>query len=312
MGLLQHLTLTQIYSPVYFFVMHQGLTQTWSLAVEFAFYAALPLMAAFLLRVLCKGSWRPGLLLAGLAGLAAITPAWVWMQSATDWLPSSAGMWLPAHLLYVVCGMALAVLHVVGLRVRPIIAGALAVLSYLVVSMPIAGKVDVDVTLGQTFLKVALYSVFASAVVAPLVLDGGNGYSRLLSAAPIVWLGESPTRSSCPRDRDGGRVGVGIAVARLHRVHAGSLRGHPGDDGAPGLATPPLDVACARLGFRIEEESRVNRANRRASPDGMRGRGAPEQPHGFMNVGPPISTRLEHCRWVAPKPAGASSTCESY
>ena len=190
MGLLQHLTLTQIYSPVYFFVMHQGLTQTWSLAVEFAFYAALPLMAAFLLRVLCKGSWRPGLLLAGLAGLAALTPAWLWMQSATDWLPSSAGMWLPAHLLYFVCGMALAVLHVVGLRVRPIIAGALAVLSYLVVSMPIAGNVDVDVTLGQTFLKVALYSVFASAVVAPLVLDGGNGYSRQLSAAPIVWLGK--------------------------------------------------------------------------------------------------------------------------
>ena len=70
MGLLEHLTLTQIYPPVYFFVMHQGLTQTWSLAVEFAFYAALPLMAALLLRALCeKGTWRPGLLLAGLAVL---------------------------------------------------------------------------------------------------------------------------------------------------------------------------------------------------------------------------------------------------
>lgn len=44
-GLLEHLTLTQIYEPVYFYVMHQGLTQTWSLAVEFAFYAVLPLLA---------------------------------------------------------------------------------------------------------------------------------------------------------------------------------------------------------------------------------------------------------------------------
>jgi peptidoglycan/LPS O-acetylase OafA/YrhL len=190
MGLLEHLTLTQIYPPVYFFVMHQGLTQTWSLAVEFAFYAVLPLMAALLLRVLCKGAWRPGLLLAGLAGLAALTPAWLWLQSATDWLPSSAGMWLPAHLLYFVCGMALAVLQVVGLRVRPIVAGALAVLSYLLVSTPIAGNVNVGETLGQTFVKVALYAVFASAVVRPLVLDGDNGYARLLSAAPIVWLGE--------------------------------------------------------------------------------------------------------------------------
>jgi peptidoglycan/LPS O-acetylase OafA/YrhL len=190
MGLLEHLTLTQIYPPVYFFVMHQGLTQTWSLAVEFAFYAALPLMAALLLRVLCKGAWRPGLLLAGLAGLAALTPAWLWLQSATDWLPSSAGMWLPAHLLYFVCGMALAVLQVVGLRVRPIVAGALAVLSYLLASTPIAGNVNVGGTLGQTFVKVALYAIFASAVVTPLVLDGGNGYARLLSAAPIVWLGE--------------------------------------------------------------------------------------------------------------------------
>ena len=42
-GLLEHLTLTQIYEPVYFYVMHQGLTQTWSLTVEFAFYAMLPL-----------------------------------------------------------------------------------------------------------------------------------------------------------------------------------------------------------------------------------------------------------------------------
>ena len=171
--------------------MHQGLTQTWSLAVEFAFYAALPLLAALLLRVLCKGAWRPGLLLAGLAGLGALTPMWLWLQSATDWLPSSAGMWLPAYLLYFVCGMALAVLQVVGLRVKLRHAGPLAVFGFLIVSMPIAGGVDfAPVTLGQTFVKVALYSVVACAALAPLVLDGDNGYARLLSTAPVVRLGE--------------------------------------------------------------------------------------------------------------------------
>lgn len=191
MGLLEHLTLTQIYAPVYFFVMHQGLTQTWSLAVESAFYAVLPLMAALLLNMLCKGKWRPGLLLAGLGCLAAITPVWLWLQDFTDWLPSSAGMWLPAHLLYFVGGMVLAVLHVVGARVKLLIAGPLAVFSYLIVSTSIAGDVTGgEVALSETLMKVALYAAIACAVVAPLVLSGPNGFERLLGTAPVVWLGE--------------------------------------------------------------------------------------------------------------------------
>ncbi len=190
-GLLEHLTLTQIYEPVYFFVMHQGLTQTWSLAVEFAFYAALPLLAGLLLAVLCKGIWRPGLLLVGLGGLAAVTPVWLWLQHATDWLPTSAGMWLPAHLLYFVGGMALAVLQVLGARVRLLIAGPLAVGSFLLVSTSIAGDVTTgDATLWQTLAKVALYAAVACSTVAVLVLGESNGFQRLLSSAPVVRLGE--------------------------------------------------------------------------------------------------------------------------
>jgi peptidoglycan/LPS O-acetylase OafA/YrhL len=190
-GLLEHLTLTQIYEPVYFFVMHQGLTQTWSLAVEFAFYAVLPLLAALLLTVLCKGVWRPGLLLAGLGGLAAITPVWLWLQHGVDWLPTSAGMWLPAHLLYFVGGMALAVLQGVGARVRLLVAGPLAVGGYLLVSTSIAGDVNTgEATLWQTLAKVALYATVACSAVAVLVLGESNGFERLLSAAPVVRLGE--------------------------------------------------------------------------------------------------------------------------
>jgi peptidoglycan/LPS O-acetylase OafA/YrhL len=183
--------MTQIHEPVYFFVMHQGLTQTWSLAVEFAFCTALSVMAALLLTVLCKGIWRPGLLLAGLGCLAALTPLWLWLQHATDWLPSSAGMWLPAHLLYFVAGMVLAVLQVLGVRVPLLVACPAAVLGYLIVSAQVAGDVNNgEVTLSQNMLKVALYGAIASSVVAPLVLGGGNGFERLLSAAPVVWLGE--------------------------------------------------------------------------------------------------------------------------
>ncbi|MFI5510631.1 acyltransferase family protein [Mycobacterium sp. NPDC051804] len=190
-GLLEHLTLTQIYEPVYFYVMHQGLTQTWSLAAEFAFYAVLPLLAGLLLIVVCKGVWRPGLLLAGLGCLAAVTPAWLWLQHGTDWLPSSAGMWLPAHLIYFVGGMALAVLQVVGARVQALIMGAVAVVSYLLVSTPIAGDVTTgQAALWQILVKVALYAAVACAAVAALVLSEGHGFERLLQAAPVVWLGE--------------------------------------------------------------------------------------------------------------------------
>ena len=60
-GLLRNLTLTQIYTDAYMFShLHQGLTQMWSLAVEVAFYAALPILAYLLLVVLCRRRWRPG------------------------------------------------------------------------------------------------------------------------------------------------------------------------------------------------------------------------------------------------------------
>ena len=190
-GLLQHLTLTQIYSDTYMFVLHQGLTQMWSLAVEVAFYAALPVLAYLLLAVLCRGRWRPGLLLTGLAGLAALSPAWLIVLHATDWLPSSAGMWLPAHLLYFVGGMVLAVLRAMAVRCSALAAIPLVLLGYLTVSTPIAGDASMSpVEPWVPLAKAAFYALIAILAVAPLVLGGRGGYERLLSSRPMVWLGE--------------------------------------------------------------------------------------------------------------------------
>ena len=76
MGLFRNLTLTHIYTDNYLYSYpHQGLTQMWSLAVEVAFYAALPLLAYLLLVLLCRRQWRPMLLMTGLAILAVLTPA---------------------------------------------------------------------------------------------------------------------------------------------------------------------------------------------------------------------------------------------
>ncbi|HEX2212383.1 MAG TPA: acyltransferase [Mycobacterium sp.] len=191
-GFLRYLTLTQIYTDNYLTtLLHQGLTHIWSLAVEVAFYAVLPLLAYLLLVVLCRGRWRPERLLAGLAAMAAVSPAWVIVVNATDWLPSSAGMWLPAHLACFAGGMALAVLRAMEIRVYSAAVIPLALISFLVVSTPIAGEVSMaPVMLFQPLTKTVFYAVIATLVVAPLALGERGAYARLVGSRPMVWLGE--------------------------------------------------------------------------------------------------------------------------
>ena len=96
----------------------------WSLAVEVAFYVALPLLAYLLLVVLCRRQWRPRLLLAGLAALALISPAWMVLVHTTDVLPDGARLWLPGYLAWFVGGMMLTVLAAMGVRVLRVRRGA--------------------------------------------------------------------------------------------------------------------------------------------------------------------------------------------
>jgi len=191
-GLLRHLTLTQIYTNNYMLTyLHQGLTQMWSLAVEVAFYAVLPLLSYLLLVVLCGRCWRPGLLLAGLGGLAALTPVWLIVLQASHWLPNSAGMWLPAHLACFAGGMALAVLQAMGARCYAFVVIPLALVSYLIVATPIAGDVGMaPVKVWQPLVKAVLYMIVATLMLAPLVLGDRGWYVRMLGSRPMVWLGE--------------------------------------------------------------------------------------------------------------------------
>ncbi len=191
-GLFRYLTLTQIYTDNYVLTyLHSGLTQMWSLAVEAAFYAALPLLAYLLLVVLCRRRWRPGPLLAGLAALVALSPAWLIVLHTTDWLPGAAGMWLPAYLPCFAGGMMLAVLQAVGARCYAFAAIPLALVSYLIVSTPIAGDAGMSpVTVWEPLTKTVLYAIIATLVVAPLALGDRGLYVRLLNSRPMVWLGE--------------------------------------------------------------------------------------------------------------------------
>ncbi|MCX2715374.1 acyltransferase family protein [Mycolicibacterium sp. J2] len=191
-GLLRNLTLTQIYTDNYLFsYLHQGLTQMWSLAVEAAFYVALPALAWLLLVVLCRRRWRPGPLLAGLFGLALISPAWLALVHTTHGLPDGARLWLPTYLAWFLGGMLLAVLQAMRVRAYAVVCLPLALVSYLIASTPIAGEPTTSPTkLGEAVVKTIFYAVIATLVVAPLALGNRGWYSRLLGSRPMVFLGE--------------------------------------------------------------------------------------------------------------------------
>ncbi|MCB0938186.1 MAG: acyltransferase [Mycobacterium sp.] len=192
-GLLRNLTLTQIYTDNYMFngYLHQGLTQMWSLAVEVAYYVALPILAYLLLVVLCRRRWRPLLLLTGLLALALVSPVWMVLVHTTHFLPDGARLWLPGYLAWFIGGMTLTVLKAMGVRCYGFIAVPLAVISYVIASTPIAGEPTTSPTgLAQALVKVGFYTAVATLVVAPLALGDRGWYARLLSTRPMVWLGE--------------------------------------------------------------------------------------------------------------------------
>jgi peptidoglycan/LPS O-acetylase OafA/YrhL len=191
-GLFRNLTLTQIYTDNYLYsFLHQGLTQMWSLAVEIAFYVALPLLVYLLLVVLCRRRWRPGLLMTGLCGLALITPAWLVLVHTTDWLPDGAKLWLPTYLAWFIGGMLLAALQPTGVRAYALVCIPLAVVCYFIVSTPIAGAPTTSPSeLREALAKAGFYAAIAALMVAPLALGDRGHYARFLATRPMVFLGE--------------------------------------------------------------------------------------------------------------------------
>ena len=186
-GLLRYLTFTQVYTDNYVVtLLHPGLSQMWSMAVEVAFYAVLPMLAYLLLR---RG-WQPRRILLGLALLAAVTPAWLVLVTTTDILPNSAGMWLPAHLAWFVGGMTLAVLRSMGARCSAAVALPLAIALFLLVSTSVGGTLHGPDPVSAPIVKSLLYAAVATLAVAPLALSGGGWYARFLGSRPMVWLGE--------------------------------------------------------------------------------------------------------------------------
>jgi peptidoglycan/LPS O-acetylase OafA/YrhL len=189
-GLLRYLTLTQTYTDDYLTTyLHPGLSQMWSLAVEVSFYAALPAIAYVLLRR-GRPEWRPARVLTALAVLGVATPASLVIVAATDALPNSAGMWLPAHLACFAGGMGLAVLHVIGARWRAHVTLPWAGVLFLVVATPLGGAIVGPAPFWAPATKAVLYAAIATLTVGALVLGASDRYARMLGSSPMVWLGE--------------------------------------------------------------------------------------------------------------------------
>ena len=196
LGLLRNLTLTQIYATGYLGKhLHQGLTQIWSLAVEATFYVLLPGLAYALLVWVCRRHWQPRLMLAVLAAIALVSPAWLVLVQLTRIFPIGARVWLPAYLCWFVGGMALAVLQAMGARGYAFVAVPLAVICFFIVSTPIGGAPTTSPrAVSEALVKTCFYAVIATLAVAPLALGGNvarrGWYYRLLATRPMVWLGE--------------------------------------------------------------------------------------------------------------------------
>jgi peptidoglycan/LPS O-acetylase OafA/YrhL len=161
----------------------------WSLAVEVSYYAALPVLAYLLLRMR-RTQWRPTRILVELAVVGAVAPAWLVIAAATDALPNSAGMWLPAHLACFAGGMALAVLHVVGARWHAHVTLPCAIVLFLVAATPLGGAILGPDPWWVPATKALLYAAFATLAVGTLVLGSSDRYARMLGNRLMVWLGE--------------------------------------------------------------------------------------------------------------------------
>ena len=185
----------------------EGLTHTWSLSTEVAFYALLPFLGVAVLW-LCRDRWRPRAVAVALAVLAAIPVAWYVLLTLSEgdrW--ASGGLWLPGYIGWFAAGMALALVRVhvdlggapagsAWVRVDalghfPFTWWAVAVAAFLVAASPVAGPRALEaLTSWQAVTKSLLYLVVATAVVAPAVLAESPMTRRLLGNRFMRYLGD--------------------------------------------------------------------------------------------------------------------------
>jgi peptidoglycan/LPS O-acetylase OafA/YrhL len=177
-----------------------GLTQMWSLSVEVAFYACLPLLM-WLGRPRRGRSYGTVVLVAMVAlnviWVVTIAPA---IDESRDWAP---GLWLPGYLTWFAAGMWLARTHVrhradptrtplvVTLGRQPGVCWVSACGLLLLAATPLAGPVTLDPgTAAQSLTKSTVYGAVGLLVVAAGIWAPASGtFMRVASTRVLRHLG---------------------------------------------------------------------------------------------------------------------------
>ncbi|MCX5043049.1 acyltransferase [Aldersonia sp. NBC_00410] len=171
---LANLGLVQVFVPL---TLTDGLTQMWSLSVEFAFYLLLPVIAFALLGLRgARARWRLPVLL----GAAVLSLGWAFLPIPTPNAIHSDN-WLPGYFPWFAAGMVLAELVVVEvprmrrLADRRIVMGLVAIVAFGLATTELAGPEGlVRPEPWQYATKIALGAILGFALLAPLVLGTGR------------------------------------------------------------------------------------------------------------------------------------------
>jgi peptidoglycan/LPS O-acetylase OafA/YrhL len=189
------LTLTQIYVPDQ---LHHGLTQTWSLATEMAFYLVLPLAAI----VALGRRWRPGRTVLICLLSIVITAGWITTLGFIG--TKMYTMWLPSYAFWFGVGMAFAAVHVAlatgtapprwrlvdDLAAAPLACWGLALGLLAIVSTPLAGPRDLAAPTALEFAtKNLMFVMIASLILLPLAFGPDNRIKAAFSGDLARWLG---------------------------------------------------------------------------------------------------------------------------
>ncbi|HEY7047684.1 MAG TPA: acyltransferase [Jatrophihabitantaceae bacterium] len=181
-----------------------SLSQMWTLAVEIAFYAVLPLLAVGAGRLSCALGPLRGQL-AMLAGLGLLTIGWQVIARTVPSIGLPGLLWLPQYVDWFAAGMLLAVLSVVPdapdgrragrlLRVwarDPLTCWVIAGLLFWIATLPLCGPLGLFTpTIGQWVTRHYLYAASAFFLLLPLTLGRGGPIATVLGSRPMRVLGQ--------------------------------------------------------------------------------------------------------------------------